>query len=120
MRSVRPAANTICPYGIAFLLQILLVEHEGNLVTREEIKRKLWPNDTIVDFENSINIAIGRLRQALDDSAEEPQYIATMSRRGYRLMVPAECMDASDSFQWSVVERPTRDTQSQIAAPNLA
>ena len=62
-------------------LQILrmLIEREGELVTREEIKKKLWPNDTIVEFDHSINSAIKNLRRALGDSADEPQYIETVS-----------------------------------------
>ena len=73
-------------------LQILrmLVEREGELVTREEIRKKLWPNDTIVEFDHSINAAIRNLRRALGDSADEPQYIETLARRGYRLMAPME------------------------------
>lgn len=69
---------------------ILLIEHSGDLVTRDEIQRRLWPNDTIVDFENGINTAVKRLRQALDDSADNPRYIENIPRRGYRLLVPVE------------------------------
>jgi serine/threonine protein kinase/tetratricopeptide (TPR) repeat protein len=68
----------------------MLVERNGEIVTRDELKRKLWPNDTIVDFDHSINTAIRKLRQAFGDSADEPKYITTVARRGYRLLVPAE------------------------------
>ena len=68
----------------------MLIERDGELVTREEIKKKLWPNDTVVEFDHSINAAIRKLRRALDDSADEPRYIETIPRRGYRLMVPVE------------------------------
>jgi serine/threonine protein kinase/DNA-binding winged helix-turn-helix (wHTH) protein len=68
----------------------MLIERGGKIATREEIKRKLWPNDTIVDFDHSINVAIGNLRRALGDSADNPQYIETLARRGYRLLVAAE------------------------------
>jgi serine/threonine protein kinase len=73
-------------------LQVLriLVENEGALVSREEIRKALWPNDTIVEFEHSINAAINKLRKALGDPAAEPQYIQTVARRGYRFMVPVE------------------------------
>jgi eukaryotic-like serine/threonine-protein kinase len=73
-------------------LQVLriLVENEGALVSREEIRKRLWPNDTIVEFEHSINAAINKLRKALGDPVAEPQYIQTVARRGYRLMVPVE------------------------------
>src|SRR5215472_6082518 len=68
----------------------MLLAHPGEVVTREEIKKKLWPNDTIVEFDHSINAAIKKLRMALGDSAEEPKYVETVARRGYRLMVPVQ------------------------------
>jgi serine/threonine protein kinase len=67
------------------------------LVTREEIQKKLWPNDTVVEFDHSIHTAINKLRQAFGDSAEHPKYIETVARRGYRLMVLVERADASPS-----------------------
>ena len=69
---------------------LMLVERGGEIVTREEIQKKLWPNDTVVEFDHSINAAIKKLRKALGDSADEPKYIETVARRGYRLMVPVE------------------------------
>jgi len=65
-------------------LQVLrmLIERKGKIVTREEIRKKLWPNDTIVDFDHSINTTIKTLRRALGDSADDPQYIETLARRG--------------------------------------
>ena len=76
-----------------FRLLLMLVEREGMIVTREEIQKKFWPNDTIVEFDHSINVAIGKLRKALGDSADEPKYIETLARRGYRLMVPVEWIE---------------------------
>jgi DNA-binding winged helix-turn-helix (wHTH) protein len=73
----------------------LLVERAGEIVTRDEIKKKLWPNGTVFDFDHGINAAIRRLRQALGDSAEQPKYLATIARRGYRLLVAVEQMSAS-------------------------
>src|SRR5271165_6020204 len=80
-------------------LQVLrmLVEREGELVTREEIQKKLWPNDTIVEFDHSINTAIKNLRRALGDSAEDPKYIQTLARRGYRLVAPVVRIASDDS-----------------------
>ncbi len=75
-----------------FVLRIL-VERAGDLVTRDEIKQKLWPNDTVVDFDLGINAAMRRLRQALGDSAAEPRYLETIARRGYRLLVPVEALE---------------------------
>jgi serine/threonine protein kinase len=69
---------------------LILVDHGGELVTREEIRKRLWPNDTVVDFEHGINTAIKQLRRVLGDSADEPKFIETVPRRGYRLLVPVE------------------------------
>src|SRR5208337_3277421 len=77
---------------------LMLVERDGEIVTREEIKKKLWPNDTIVEFDHSINAAVRNLRRALADSADDPRYIETLARRGYRLMVPVEWIDASHTL----------------------
>ena len=74
----------------------VLVELNGKLGSREEIRRRLWPNDTVVDFEHSINVAIATLRRAFGDSATEPKYIETVPRRGYRLVVPVEWVTAVD------------------------
>jgi len=68
----------------------MLLEHPGEVVTREEVLRKLWPNGTIVEFDQSINAVIKRLRQALEDSAEDPRYIETLPRLGYRFIGPVE------------------------------
>ncbi|WP_263351323.1 winged helix-turn-helix domain-containing tetratricopeptide repeat protein [Acidicapsa acidisoli] len=79
------------------VLQVLrlLVERSGEIVTREEIKSKLWADDTVVEFDQSINATIKSLRRALGDSADEPRYIETLARRGYRLMVPIEYQESS-------------------------
>jgi TolB-like protein/DNA-binding winged helix-turn-helix (wHTH) protein len=69
------------------ILQILL-DRPGELVTREELQRNLWPEDTFVDFEHSLNAAIRRLRSTLNDSADQPRYIETLARRGYRFVAP--------------------------------
>ncbi len=73
----------------------ILVEYGGEIVTREAIQNRLWPNNTIVEFDHGINTAIKKIRTALGDSAEKPKYIETVARRGYRLMVPVERMRSS-------------------------
>jgi serine/threonine protein kinase len=70
-----------------FLILEMLLRREGKLVTREEIRKRLWPNDTVVEFDRSINAAIKKLRSALGDSAEAPRFIETVARRGYRLVL---------------------------------
>ncbi|MBZ5596693.1 MAG: protein kinase [Acidobacteriia bacterium] len=74
----------------SFLILTMLLERPGEVVMREEIQKRLWPNDTVVEFENSINAAVKRLRLALEDSADQPRYIETLARRGYRWMVRVE------------------------------
>src|ERR1700756_2303987 len=71
-------------------LQILLtlLERPGEVVTREELRGRLWPDDTFVDFEHSINTAVRRLRDALGDSAENPRFVETVARKGYRFLAP--------------------------------
>jgi DNA-binding winged helix-turn-helix (wHTH) protein len=68
----------------------MLVDRPAEVITREEIRRRLWPNGTLVEFEHSINAAIKKLRFALGDSAETPRYVETIPRRGYRLIVSVE------------------------------
>src|ERR1700675_2512363 len=71
----------------------LLAERQGQMVTREELKKRLWPEDTFVDFETGLNTAVSKLRDALSDSAETPRYIETIPRRGYRFIFPVELVD---------------------------
>src|SRR3954468_747873 len=73
----------------------MLLEREGKVVTREEIKSRLWANDTVVDFDHSINATIKTLRRALGDSADHPRYIETLARRGYRLMLPIQYLESA-------------------------
>jgi DNA-binding winged helix-turn-helix (wHTH) protein len=75
-----------------FQILVLLLARPGKLVTREEIRQRLWPSGTFVDFDNGLNTALSRLREALGDSAESPRYIETLARRGYRWMVPVDWM----------------------------
>src|SRR5205814_8216520 len=65
-----------------------LLESPGSVVTREELRSRLWPEDTFIDFESGVNTAINRLRLALSDSADNPRYIETLSRNGYRFIAP--------------------------------
>jgi TolB-like protein/DNA-binding winged helix-turn-helix (wHTH) protein/Flp pilus assembly protein TadD len=76
--------------GQPFAILELLLNRAGEVVTREEIRQKLWPADTFVDFEHGLNTSIKKLRQALCDSATEPRYIGTIPRLGYRFIAPVE------------------------------
>ena len=84
-----------------FQILALLLERPGDVVTREEIQKKLWPADTFVDFEHSLNAAVKRLREALGDSADNPRFVETLPRRGYRFIYPVEGRDRA-SHTWQV------------------
>jgi len=78
-----------------FQVLAVLLERPGELVTREELRNKLWPADTFVDFDHSLNAAIKRLRDALGESADAPVFIETLARRGYRFIAPVNGSSAS-------------------------
>lgn len=83
-----------------FQILALLLERSGEVVTREELQGRLWPADTFVDFDHSLNAAVRRLRDALGDSAENPRFVETVARRGYRFLAPVNglpsAVDAGD------------------------
>jgi DNA-binding winged helix-turn-helix (wHTH) protein len=73
-----------------FQVLLVLLEHPGEVVTREDLRARLWPADTFVDFDHSLNTAINKLREALRDSAANPRFIETKARRGYRFIAPVQ------------------------------
>src|SRR5260370_17347050 len=73
-----------------FQILRMLLESPGEVVSREEIRKHLWPDDTVVEFDHSINAAVKRLRDALRDSADQPRYVETLARRGYRFVGAVE------------------------------
>jgi TolB-like protein/DNA-binding winged helix-turn-helix (wHTH) protein/Tfp pilus assembly protein PilF len=77
-------------HGQPFQILAMLLERPGELVTREEIREKLWPGDTFIDFEHSVNSSIKRLREALGDDPAAPRFIETLPRHGYRFIAPVE------------------------------
>jgi TolB-like protein/DNA-binding winged helix-turn-helix (wHTH) protein len=96
-----------------FQILLMLLERKGVIVTREEIKNRLWADDTVVDFDRGINTTIQALRRSLGDSADKPRYIETLARRGYRLIVPIEYLE---SVPGTALEKD-RDQQEHAAAP---
>src|SRR5690242_6711021 len=76
----------------SFQILAMLLTRAGEVVSREDIRQKLWPNNTIVEFDHSINAAIRRLRDALNDSADDPRFVETLSRRGYRFRATVESL----------------------------
>jgi DNA-binding winged helix-turn-helix (wHTH) protein len=73
-----------------FQVLLVLLARPGEVVTREDLRQKLWPADTFVDFDHSLNTVINKLREALSDSAANPRFIETLARRGYRFLAPVE------------------------------
>jgi cholera toxin transcriptional activator len=74
----------------AFQVLMLLLAHPGEVVTRDELRQKLWPSDTFVDFDHSLNTIINKIREALGDSATNPRFVETLAKRGYRFLVPVQ------------------------------
>src|ERR1700747_1506709 len=77
-------------HGKVYQVLIVLLQKQGEVVTREELKQALWPADTHVNYDANVNTTVNKLRQALGDSSENPVYIETIPRKGYCLIVPAE------------------------------
>ena len=96
------------------ILQVLL-DRPGELVTREELRKKLWPENTFVDFEHSLNSAVKRLRAALNDSADQPHYIETLARRGYRFIAPVHTVGAEITVAASAVAPTLPATEARSA-----
>jgi TolB-like protein/DNA-binding winged helix-turn-helix (wHTH) protein/Flp pilus assembly protein TadD len=89
-RELRKAGIRIKIHEQPFQVLEALLERPGELVTRDELRHRIWPEDTFVDFDQSLNKAVNRVRTALGDNAANPRFVETLSRRGYRLLVPVE------------------------------
>ena len=100
----------------SFQVLAMLTAKPGQVVMRHEIQKRLWPNDTVVEFENSINAAVKNLRLALGDSADQPRYIETLARRGYRWMVPVQWIEESPT---QPLAGPSHDPKAATAAASL-
>jgi eukaryotic-like serine/threonine-protein kinase len=106
-----PDSNKVLLREQVFQVLRMLLERGGKIVTREEIKAKLWPNDTVVDFDHSINVTIKTLRRALGDSADNPRYIETLARRGYRLTVATEYLESAPGIARGEAPSPLAYTE---------
>ena len=98
-------------------LQVLtiLLQSPNDVVTREELRAKLWPTDTFVDFEHSLNTAVRKLRDALGDCAENPIFIETIPRKGYRFIAPLELKSRGSSTWMESLKGPWRDRAATCA-----
>src|SRR5580698_9264110 len=96
-------------------LLLALAERRGELVSRKELHEHLWPNDTFVDFEDGLNAAMSKLREALDDDPQTPRYIETVRGRGYRFMARIEVISDPEVMAPAVIPA----VQPEAAAPNI-
>jgi DNA-binding winged helix-turn-helix (wHTH) protein len=100
----------------------LLLERPSVVVTREELRAKLWPTDTFVDFEHSLNTAVRKLRDALGDAAENPIFVETVPRKGYRFIAPVErpASDALTTPAQTLLPQTTPTAEPGVVAGNSA
>jgi cholera toxin transcriptional activator len=92
---------------------LLLLARPGELLTREEISRELWPDGTFVDYEHGVNSAVNRIREALSDTAASPRFIETLARRGYRFVAPVETIPAAESPSAAAQRAPSSSNGSE-------
>jgi DNA-binding winged helix-turn-helix (wHTH) protein len=107
-----------------FQLLCMLLERPGELLTREQIARELWPDGTFVDSEHGVNSAVNRIREALNDSASSPRFVETLARRGYRFVAPVETItpttpDATPRASVPSTPRPAPTSTTSNPASNL-
>ena len=98
-----------------FQVLVMLLERPGEMVTREELQRRLWPADTFVDFDHSLNSAIKKLREALGDQAENPRFIETLHRRGYRFIASVEDLDPTGTQAEAKSAKPSPEAARESA-----
>jgi len=130
-----PSSGELRKYGVKIKVHgqpveilALLLAQPATTVTREELQRRLWPDNTFVDFESGLNAAVKRLRAALSDSPEKPKFVETLARRGYRFIAPVEMVENNGHFTQTVSNQldilPTKKTLSNtktvLAASGLA
>ena len=97
-----------------------LVDRPGELITRDELRQRLWPENTFVDFDRSLNVAVAKLRQSLNDSADRPLYIETIARKGYRFLAPVTKSEPEPSPSEEPQNAPSQLQPARIGLPRLA
>ena len=102
-----------------FQLLVALLEHPGEVVSREDLQHRLWPADTFGDFEQGLNVAVQKLRVALGDSAEHPSYVETLARRGYRFTAPVEVVNGQVAANGVAVLAPATVETSPAVRPGV-
>ena len=92
-----------------FKLFAILLNHAGEIVSRDELQQQIWGSETVVNFDHSLGTAVNKVREALGDSAENPRYIETLAKRGYRFIAPVQVLD---SLETSVSSKPMRSPEA--------
>jgi cholera toxin transcriptional activator len=102
-----------------FQVLVALLERPQEVVTREELRQRLWPQDTFVDFDHGLNTAMVKLRDVLGDSASKPKFIETIAKRGYRFLGTAEVISDQPALTESKTSPPAAGVQKTVGNPNL-
>ncbi|HVO62097.1 MAG TPA: winged helix-turn-helix domain-containing protein [Terriglobales bacterium] len=102
-----------------FQVLIWLLERPGEVLTREELRQKLWPDGTFVDFDHSLNSIINKLREVLGDSAGNPRFIETLARRGYRFLAPVSVLDETPSGMLTAVPASSKAISDSLPFDSL-
>src|ERR1700680_1220676 len=122
-------AGEVCKGGLRIKLQQqpmklleILLERPGEVVTREELRSQVWPSESFGDFDQALNIAIGKLRSALGDSAENPRFIETLPKRGYRFIADVSVADGdarTKRLKSAVEDLPGKDPGHKLPGAGL-
>jgi len=119
-RELRRSGTKVRLQDRPFDVLTILVERAGEVVSREEFRQRLWPADTFVDFDASLNTSVTKLRQALSDDADNPRFVATAGRRGYRFIAPAMRVEGTEAPQAPVPTPSSPPGQAARASSEIA
>jgi eukaryotic-like serine/threonine-protein kinase len=108
--------NQLKLQDLPYRLLVVLVERPGEIVSREEVRQRLWPQNTFVEFDNSLGVAIRKIRDALGDNADAPCYVETVPRRGYRFLAPVTTVTESQDPVRPVTPEPVRPPISSLSS----
>jgi len=109
-------SNQLKLQDLPYRLLAILVEKPGEIVSREEVRQRLWPQNTFVEFDNSLGVAIRKIRDALGDNADAPCYVETVPRRGYRFLAPVTTVTESQDPVRPVTPQPVRAPISSLSS----
>ena len=109
-------SNQLKLQDLPYRLLAILVEKPGEIVSREEVRQRLWPQNTFVEFDNSLGVAIRKIRDALGDNADAPCYVETVPRRGYRFLAPVTTATESQDPVRPVTPEPLRPPISSLSS----